>query len=213
MNTNKEAQIIIFNHPLIHHKLAILRDEVTSTKEFRETVGELAGLMAYEATRELPVEPIDIKTPIDVAKCYTMNKKVVIVPILRAGLGMVDAIQNLIPTAKVGHIGLYRDEETLEPHQYYAKFPKTLKDSYVLLVDPMLATGQSAVAAIDILKANGAKDIVYIGIVGVDQGINNVHKHHPDVKIILAAKDEKLNENGYIVPGLGDCGDRLFGTK
>lgn len=208
-----KKEVIVLNHPLIHQKLAKLRDKNTVTKEFRETVGEIASLMTYEATRDMPLKDVEIVTPVGVAKCKILEKEVVIVPILRAGLGMVDAIQNLIPTAKIGHIGLYRDEETLEPHEYYAKFPPTIKDAVVLLVDPMLATGHSAVKGIDILKEAGAKDIVYLGIVGVQQGIDNIVNHHPDVKIVLACQDEKLNEKGYIVPGLGDCGDRLFGTK
>lgn len=208
-----KKEVIVLNHPLIHQKLAKLRDKNTVTKEFRETVGEIASLMTYEATRDMPLKDVEIVTPVGVAKCKILEKEVVIVPILRAGLGMVDAVQNLIPTAKIGHIGLYRDEETLEPHEYYAKFPPTIKDAVVLLVDPMLATGHSAVKGIDILKEAGAKDIVYLGIVGVQQGIDNIVNHHPDVKIVLACQDEKLNEKGYIVPGLGDCGDRLFGTK
>lgn len=208
-----KKEVIVLNHPLIHQKLAKLRDKKTFTKEFRETVGEIASLMTYEATRDMPLKDVEIVTPVGVAKCKVLEKEVVIVPILRAGLGMVDAVQNLIPTAKIGHIGLYRDEETLEPHEYYAKFPPTIKDAVVLLVDPMLATGHSAVKGIDILKEAGAKDIVYLGIVGVQQGIDNIVNKHPDVKIVLACQDEKLNEKGYIVPGLGDCGDRLFGTK
>ena len=207
------SKVTIFNHPLIHHKLTIIRDEKTNTKDFRQSVSEIANLMAFEVTRDLPVNEGYTKTPIAVAKTYTLDCEVVIVPILRAGLGMVDGIQSLIPTAKVGHIGLFRNEETLEPQLYYAKFPPTLKEATVFLVDPMLATGGSAVAAIDILKSRGAKKIIYIGIVGVNEGIENLQKHHPDVDIYLAAKDEKLNENGYIVPGLGDCGDRIFGTK
>lgn len=207
------SKITIFNHPLIHHKLTIIRDENTNTKDFRQSVSEIANLMAFEATRDLPLKEVSIQTPVALAKTYSLNCDVVIVPILRAGLGMVEGIQSLIPTAKVGHIGLFRNEETLEPQLYYAKFPATLPDATVFLVDPMLATGGSAVAAIDILKEKGAKKIVYLGIVGVDEGISNLQQHHPDVDIYLAAKDEKLNEKGYIVPGLGDCGDRIFGTK
>ncbi len=207
------SKITIFNHPLIHHKLTIIRDEKTNTKDFRQTINEIATLMAFEATRDLPVKAVKTTSPIAVATTYTLDCEVVIVPILRAGIGMVDGIQSLIPTAKVGHIGLYRNEETLEPQLYYAKFPPTIKNAVVFLVDPMLATGGSAVAAIDILKKQGAKKIIYMGIVGVDQGINNLSSKHPDVDIYLAAKDEKLNDKGYIVPGLGDCGDRIFGTK
>ena len=207
------SKLVVFNHPLMDHKLALIRDEKTGTKDFRQTVSEIGMLMAYEITRDLPQKEIEVKTPVSIAKCKTLAKEVVIIPILRAGLGMVDGITALIPTAKVGHIGLYRDEETLEPKEYYAKFPSIIKEATVLLVDPMLATGGSAVAALNILKERGAKKIIYIGIVGVDEGINNLIKHHPDVDIYLAAKDEKLNEKGYIVPGLGDCGDRIFGTK
>lgn len=207
------AKVVLFNHPLIHHKLTLIRNEKTSTKDFRQAVNEIATLMAYEASKDLPLKEVDTKTPIAVAKTYKLDCEVVIVPILRAGLGMVEGVQSLIPTARVGHIGLARDEETLEPVEYYAKFPPTLPNALVFLVDPMLATGGSAVAAIDILKKAGAKKIVYMGIVGVDEGINNLQQHHPEVDIYLAAKDEKLNEVGYIVPGLGDCGDRVFGTK
>ena len=207
------GKVTIFNHPLMSHKLSIIRDEKTNTKDFRETVGEIATLMAYEATRELPVKAVKVKTPISIAESKTLAGDVVVVPILRAGLGMVDGIHQLITQAKVGYIGLFRNEETLEPQLYYAKFPNNIDKATVLLVDPMLATGGSCVKAIDILKEKGAKNIIYMGIVGVEEGIQNVQKHHPDVDIFLAAKDEKLNENGYIVPGLGDCGDRLFGTK
>lgn len=207
------SKVIIFNHPLIHHKLTIIRDEKTNTKDFRQSVNEIANLMAFEATRDLPLKEVKTQTPISLATTYSLDCEVVIVPILRAGLGMVDGIHSLIPTAKVGHIGLYRDEETLEPQEYYAKFPPTLPNATVLLVDPMLATGGSAVAAIDILKKHGAKKIIYMGIVGVTEGISNLQKHHPDVDIYLAAQDKGLNEKGYIVPGLGDCGDRIFGTK
>lgn len=207
------SKITIFNHPLIHHKLTLIRDEKTNTKDFRQSVNEIANLMAFEATRDLPLKEVKTKTPISLATTYSLDCEVVIVPILRAGLGMVDGIQSLIPTAKVGHIGLYRDEETLEPQEYYAKFPPTLPNATVLLVDPMLATGGSAVAAIDILKKHGATKIIYMGIVGVDEGISNLVQHHPDVDIYLASKDEGLNDKGYIVPGLGDCGDRIFGTK
>lgn len=207
------SKVVIFNHPLIDHKLTIIRKKETNTKDFREALNEVSTLMAYEVTRDLPVKEIQIETPIAKAVGYELSSEIVIVPILRAGLGMVDGIHKLIPTAKIGHIGLFRNEETLKPERYYAKFPHTIKDSIVLLVDPMLATGGSAVEAINILKEQGAKKIAYIGLVGVDEGINNLTKHHPDVDIYLASKDEKLNENGYIIPGLGDCGDRIFGTK
>ena len=207
------SKVVIFNHPLIHHKLTLIRNEKTNTKDFRQSINEIATLMAFEATRDLPLKEVDTQTPIALAKTYSLDCEVVIVPILRAGLGMVEGIQNLIPIAKVGHIGLFRNEETLEPQLYYAKFPPTLKEAVVFVVDPMLATGGSAVAAIDIVKKAGAKKIIYMGIVGVDEGINNLVEHHPDVDVFLASKDEKLNEKGYIVPGLGDCGDRIFGTK
>lgn len=207
------GKLVIFNHPLMTHKLAIIRNEVTNTKDFRETVSEIANLMAYEATRNLPVKEVEIKTPIAVSKTTMIDGDIVIVPILRAGLGMVEGIQRLIPQAKVGYVGLARNEETLEPELYYAKFPTNISKATVFVVDPMLATGGSCAKAIEILKEKGAKNIIYMGIVGVDEGINRVRIAHPDVDIFLAAKDEKLNEKGYIVPGLGDCGDRLFGTK
>ena len=207
------GKLVVFDHPLMSHKLSIIRNEKTNTKDFRETVSEIANLMAYEATRNVPMKEIEVKTPIAVAKSSMIDGDIVIVPILRAGLGMVEGIQRLIPQAKVGHIGLFRNEETLEPELYYSKFPSNIAESTVLLVDPMLATGGSCAKAIDILKERGVKRIIYMGIVGVDAGINKVRERHPDIDIYLAAKDEKLNEKGYIVPGLGDCGDRLFGTK
>ncbi len=207
------GKLVIFNHPLMHHKLSIIRDEKTGTKDFRETVSEIGMLMAYEITRDLPTVKIDVKTPVGVAHCEQLKKEVVIVPILRAGLGMVDGITKLIPTAKVGHVGLYRDEKTLEPHEYYAKFPPCITEASVLVVDPMLATGGSACHAIDVLKRRGVTDIVYVGLVGAPEGVARLQKEHPDVDIFLAALDEKLNDACYIVPGLGDCGDRLFGTK
>jgi uracil phosphoribosyltransferase len=207
------GKLVVFNHPLIHHKLALIRDEKTGTKDFRQTVSEIGMLMAYEVTRNLPTTKVKIKTPVGIADAYTLAKEVVIVPILRAGLGMVDGITALIPTAKVGHIGLYRDEVTLEPHEYYAKFPSVITDAIVLIVDPMLATGGSVKHAIDILKARGVKNISYVGLVGAPEGVKKIQQTHPDVDIYLAALDEKLNQNGYIVPGLGDCGDRLYGTK
>lgn len=207
------GKLVIFNHPLMHHKLSIIRDEKTGTKDFRETVSEIGMLMAYEITRDLPTVKVDVKTPVGIAHCEQLKKEVVIVPILRAGLGMVDGITKLIPTAKVGHVGLYRDKNTLEPHEYYAKFPPCITEASVLVVDPMLATGGSACHAIDILKKRGVTDIVYVGLVGAPEGVARLQKEHPDVDIFLAALDEKLNESCYIVPGLGDCGDRLFGTK
>ncbi len=207
------AKVTILNHPLIDHKMSIIRDKNTNTKSFRENVNEIGGLITYEITRDLPTMEIEIETPITKTITRTLAKDVIVVPILRAGLGMVDGIQMIIPTAKVGHVGMYRDEVTLEPHEYYAKFPKEIVDGTVLVVDPMLATGGSASAAITAVKKRGAKDIRYVGLVGCPEGVARLHKDHPDVDIYLAAMDEKLNEVGYIVPGLGDCGDRLFGTK
>lgn len=207
------GKVVILDHPLIDHKMAIIRNIATDTKSFRENVNEIAGLMAYEITRDLSTKNIEVKTPITTTVCKVLDKDVVIVPILRAGLGMVDGIQMIIPTAKVGHIGMYRDEETLEPVEYYAKFPTEILDGKVLVVDPMLATGGSASAAITNIKKRGAKDIRFVGLVGCPEGVKRLNDDHPDVDIYLAALDEKLNEVGYIVPGLGDCGDRLFGTK
>ena len=205
--------VTILNHSLIKHKLTNIRKKETKTKDFYQHVEEIAGLMAYEISRDFPLKKVEIETPICKSVQYEIAQDVVIVPILRAGLGMTEGIRSMIPTAKVGFIGLYRDEETLEPHEYYAKFPSTITSSIVLVVDPMLATGGSAVAAIDMLKKRGAKDIRYVGLVGAPEGVKALSTAHPDVNIYLAALDDKLNENGYIVPGLGDCGDRLFGTK
>lgn len=207
------SKVTVFDHPLIQHKLTIIRDKNTSTKTFRENVNEIGSLVTYEVTRDFKVKTVEIETPITKTKANTLAKDVVIVPILRAGLGMVDGIQNVIPTAKVGHIGLYRDETTLRPQKYYSKFPEETKQATVLIVDPMLATGHSAIAAIDEVKAYGAKDIRFVGIVGCPEGIETLQKAHPDVDIYIVSIDEKLNDKGYIVPGLGDCGDRLFGTK
>ena len=203
----------VLNHPLITHKLTQMRKKETCTKDFRENLDEIAELMAYEVCRDLPVEPIEIETPM--AKCtgYQLSKEVVIVPILRAGIGLLDGIRRLVPTAKVGFIGLYRDEETLEPHEYFAKFPKDLEHSVVMIVDPMLATGGSALAAIQMIKKRGAKNIKLVCLVGAPEGAEAVQKEYRDVDIYLAAMDEKLNDIGYIVPGLGDAGDRIFGTK
>lgn len=207
------SKVVILNHPLINHKMAKIRDKRTGTKEFRESVSEVGGLITYEITRDFTTRPIVVETPICETTAYELDKHVVIVPILRAGLGMVEGIHNMIPTAKIGHIGLYRDEETLEPQVYYKKFPKDIIDGVVLVVDPMLATAGSACKAIEILKAHGATDIRYVGLVGCPEGVSRLQKEHPDVPIYLAAMDSHLNEVGYIVPGLGDCGDRLFGTK
>ncbi len=207
------SNIHILDHPLIHHKLSLIRNKDTETKLFRETVDELAALMAYEVTRDLPTKVVDVHTPIALTQGKVLAKEVVIVPILRAGLGMVAGIQNLIPTAKVGHIGLYRDEVTLEPHEYYLKVPPTIRDATVLLLDPMLATGGSVVAAIKALEKHGAKDIRFVGMVGCPEGVAKLHSFRPDIAIYLAALDQGLNEHSYIVPGLGDAGDRLYGTK
>lgn len=207
------SKVTVLNHPLIDHKMSQVRDKNTNTKAFRETVSEIGALITYEITRDFKTTPKTIETPMAVMTAYELEKPVVIVPILRAGLGMVDGIHNIIPNAKIGHIGLYRDEQSLEPKSYYQKFPKTITDSVVLVVDPMLATGGSASYAIDTLKKEGVLDIRYVGLVGCPEGIQRLQKDHPDVSIYLAALDEKLDENGYIVPGLGDCGDRLFGTK
>ncbi|MCD8574430.1 MAG: uracil phosphoribosyltransferase, partial [Erysipelotrichaceae bacterium] len=203
--------LTVLNHPLITHKLTVMRSINTGTKDFRENLDEVAGLMAYEISRDLPLSKVRIETPMQITESYELAKSVVLIPILRAGLGMVDGILNLIPTAKVGHVGLYRNEETLEPQQYYAKFPPNLADSVVMVLDPMLATGGSASAAITILKEKGAKTIKLVCLVGVPEGVARIEKDHPDVDIVLAALDEKLNEIGYIVPGLGDAGDRIFG--
>ncbi len=205
--------VTVLNHSLIKHKLTNIRRKETKTKDFYQNVSEIAGLMAYEITRDFPLKEVEIDTPICKTIQYELGNDIVIVPILRAGLGMVDGIRSMIPTAKVGFVGLYRDEETLEPHEYYAKFPDTIADSIVLLVDPMLATGGSAIAAISMLKNRGCTNIRYVGLVGAPEGVEALSQAHPDVDIYLAALDEKLNDKGYIVPGLGDCGDRLFGTK
>ena len=208
------AQVHVLNHPLIQHKLAILRSKDTSVKEFRELVGEIAGLMCYEATRNLPLMEVEVETPITTAKCKMLaGKKLAIVPVLRAGLGMVDNMVALIPSAKIGHIGLYRDPGSHKPVEYYCKLPEDIESRQVFVVDPMLATGGSAVAAINFLKQHGCKNIIMMNIIGAPEGVAAVQKAHPDVEIYLAALDEKLNESAYIVPGLGDAGDRIFGTK
>lgn len=205
--------LTVFDHPLIKHKLSIMRDKNTSTKDFRENLDEIGSLMVYEVTRDLPLEDVQVETPMTTMTGSKLAKDIVVVPILRAGLGMVSGIQKLIPTAKVAHVGLYRDEETLEPHAYFEKYPKNMEDAISIVVDPMLATGGSACAAIDMLKKRGATNIRLVCLVGADEGIERVEREHPDVDIYLAAKDEGLNEHGYIVPGLGDAGDRIFGTK
>ncbi len=204
----------IFDHPLIHHKLSIIRDKNTGTREFRTIVGEIAALMCYEATRDMPTQEIEVETPVGIAKCQKLaGKKVAIVPILRAGLGMVDGMLSMLPSAKVGHIGLYRDPETLAPVTYYCKMPPDIADRDVIIVDPMLATGGSASAAVELLKGYGCKHIKLMNILAAPEGIAAMQKAHPDVDIYVAAVDDHLNEHGYIVPGLGDAGDRIFGTK
>ena len=208
------ANVTVLDHPLIQHKLAILRDKNTGVKEFRELVGEIAALMCYEATRSLPTEEVEVETPVAMAKCRMLaGKKMAIVPILRAGLGMVDTMVALIPSAKIGHIGLYRDPETHMPVEYYCKLPDDIANRHVFVVDPMLATGGSAVAAIDFLKKHGCRKITMMNIIGCPEGVQVVQEAHPDVDLYLAAVDEKLNEHKYIIPGLGDAGDRIFGTK
>lgn len=207
-------KVIEINHPLIQHKLTIMRDKNTGTKDFRELLTEISMLMAYEVTRNLPLEEVEIETPLVKTKANIISgKKLGIVPILRAGLGMVDGFVTLIPNAKVGHVGLYRDPETLKPVEYYLKLPKDTPEREIIIVDPMLATGGSSVAAIDVLKREGAKNIKLVNLVASPEGISEVHKYHPDVDIYVASVDEKLNEHGYILPGLGDAGDRLYGTK
>jgi len=208
------SSVHVLNHPLIQHKLAILRSKDTPVKEFRELIGEISGLMCYEATRNLPTVEVEVETPVATAKCQMLaGKKLAIIPILRAGLGMVDAMVELIPSAKIGHIGLYRDPETHKPVEYYCKLPEDIGNRQVFVVDPMLATGGSAIAAIDFLKQHGCRNIVMMNIIGCPEGIKAVQEAHPDVDLYLAACDEKLNEHAYIVPGLGDAGDRIFGTK
>ena len=208
------GKVHVFDHPLILHKLSVLRDKDTPVKEFRELIGEIAMLMCYEATRDLPVEEVDVQTPVAVAKCKRLaGKKVAIVPILRAGLGMVDGMVSMIPNAKVGHIGLFRDPETLEPVKYYFKMPPDIEERDVIVVDPMLATGGSASASLTFLKEAGAKHIKLMCVIGCPEGVSRIQADHPDVDIYVAGLDERLNDHGYIVPGLGDAGDRIFGTK
>ena len=208
------SKVYVFDHPLIQHKLTYIRDKNTGTKEFRELVDEVATLMAFEITRDMPLEEIEIDTPVMKAKTKVLSgKKMAIVPILRAGIGMVDGILKLIPAAKVGHIGLYRDPETLKPVEYYAKLPADVEERDFIIVDPMLATGGSAVEAINSLKTRGAKSIKFMCLIAAPEGVQAIQEAHPDVDIYIAALDEKLNDHGYIIPGLGDAGDRLFGTK
>ena len=208
------SKVCVFDHPLILHKLSVLRDENTSVKVFRELISEIAQLMCYEATRDLPLEEVIVQTPVAPAKCKRIaGKKLAIVPILRAGLGMVDGMMAMVPNAKVGHIGLYRDPVTVEPVKYYYKMPTDISERDIFVVDPMLATGSSASAAISFLKEDGAKHIKLMSIIAAPEGVARMQADHPDVDIYVAALDEKLNDHCYIVPGLGDAGDRIFGTK
>ena len=208
------SKVIVFDHPLIQHKLSIMRNKNTGTKQFRELLSEISMLMVFEVTRDLETEEIEVETPICACKCRVLSgKKLGIIPILRAGLGMVDGVTNLIPAAKVGHIGLYRDPATLKPVEYYCKLPSDAKDRELLVLDPMLATGGSASAAITFIKQRGCTRIRLVNLIAAPEGIARVQKDHPDVDIYVAACDERLNDHGYIVPGLGDAGDRLFGTK
>lgn len=203
----------VLNHALIKHKLSIMREEKTSNYIFKQNLDEIAMLMAYEVTKDYPLKEKEIETPICKTTGHELDRDIILVPILRAGVGLVDGFRRIIPTAKVGHIGMYRDEETLIPHEYYAKFPKGLENAKVIVLDPMLATGGSADMAIQNIKDRGAKDIELVCLVGAPEGVKYIEEHHPDVKLTLAALDEKLNDKGYIVPGLGDAGDRLFGTN
>lgn len=206
--------VTVFDHPLIQHKTTILRKKTTSNKEFRENIEEITMLMCYEALRDLPMEEVEIETPLQkTRKNVLKGKKLAVVPILRAGLGMVSGVQTLIPSAKIGHIGMYRDEETLIPHEYYCKLPKNIENRLILVVDPMLATGGSAIDAITQIKSYGGKNIKFLCIVAAPEGAEALTKAHPDVEIYCANLDDGLNENGYILPGLGDAGDRIFGTK
>ena len=208
------SKVLVMDHPLIQHKVSLMRDKETGTKEFRELLNEISMLMAYEVTRDLPLREVEIETPICRAQTKVIaGKKLAIVPILRAGLGMVDGIMSLVPSAKVGHIGLYRDPNTLEPVEYYCKLPEDCEEREILLVDPMLATGGSASAAIRFLKRRGCKHIKLVCLIAAPEGTSRIQADHPDVNIYGAAMDEKLNDHGYIVPGLGDAGDRLLGTK
>jgi uracil phosphoribosyltransferase len=205
---------MIFDHPLIQHKISLLRNKNTGSKEFRELVGEVSMLMCYEATRDLPLKEVEIETPVALAKTKVIaGRKLAFVPILRAGIGMLDGVLSMVPAAKVGHIGLYRDPQTLQPVKYYCKLPSDINEREVIVLDPMLATGGSAVAAIQMLKESGAANIKFMCIIAAPEGLNALTEAHPDVQVYCAALDEKLNDDKYIVPGLGDCGDRIFGTK
>ena len=205
---------IILNHPMVSHKISILRSEKTSTKEFRELISELATILCFEALKDAPLKEIEIKTPIEKTKGFIIDEnKYAFVPILRAGMGMVDGVLTLMPNAKIGHIGLYRNEETLEPVEYYCKLPKNIEDKTVIVLDPMLATGGSGSEAISLIKKRGVKKIKFLCVIAAPVGVKRIQEDHPDVEIYIASMDEKLNEHGYIVPGLGDAGDRIYGTK
>ena len=207
-------KVNVIDHPLIQHKLTLMREEGTGTKDFRELLEEISALMAYEITRTLPLEEVEIKTPVQLCKSKVLSgKKIAVVPILRAGLGMVNGIVKLVPAARVDHVGLYRDPETLKPVEYYCKLPSDVSERMLVITDPMLATGGSAIAAIDLLKQKGAKTIILMCLVAAPEGVIAVNEAHPDVDIYVASVDECLNDHGYIVPGLGDAGDRIFGTK
>ena len=209
-----ENQVFVMNHPLVQHKISLLRDKQTGSKEFREIISEIAMLMCYEATRDLPLKEVEIETPVAVAKTKILaGRKMACIPILRAGIGMVDGVMAMIPAAKVGHIGLYRDPETLKPVEYYSKLPTDITERDVVVLDPMLATGGTAVDAIDIIKRSNPKSIKFMCIIAAPEGMRALTEAHPDVPVYCAAMDEKLNDHGYIVPGLGDAGDRIFGTK
>jgi uracil phosphoribosyltransferase len=211
---HNDEMVVVIDHPLITHKLTQIRNKNTGTTEFRRIVNEIGGLMVYEITRDLELEEVEIETPLSPIKAQQLaGEKLVICPILRAGLGMVDGILQMIPAARVGHIGLYRDEETLQPVEYFAKFPSKVEDRVVIIVDPMLATGGSAIASIDLVKRRGAKNVKFVCLVAAPEGVKAIREAHPDVPIYIASLDEKLDEKGYIVPGLGDAGDRIFGTK
>ena len=203
----------VLHHPLLESKMSILRDKNTNTTQFKELVDEIGMLVTYEITRDLELKDVEVETPLEKTMCKTVDNDIVIVPILRAGLGMVDGIRRIIPNAKVGHIGLYRNEETLQPVQYYFKLPEVNKKTIVFLVDPMLATGNSCLKGIELLKSKGVKKIIYVGLVACPTGVEAVQAKYPDVELYTVAMDRELNSNGYILPGLGDCGDRLFGTK
>ena len=208
------GRVVVFNHPLVQHKVGIIRSRDTSVKEFRELLQEIAGLMVYEITRNLPLTEVQVETPLAVTRARTLEgKKLAIVPVLRAGLGMVDGILQLVPNAKVGHIGLYRDPETLNPVEYYCKLPQDIEEREIFVLDPMLATGGSAAAAISLVKQRGGQKVSLVCLIAAPEGIERVHREHPEADIFIAALDSHLNDHGYIVPGLGDAGDRLYGTK